>query len=193
MEHRWLTRLKIGKRFQNLASGSQLALRTAAAAGVSVGLARQCGLAYPIYALLAAVIVTDLSPSETRKRGVARLIATVAGAAWGAIVSRTFEPSAIVVGTSILVAMLICHLMHADESAKVAGYISGIVIVAHGTNPWAYALLRLAETMLGTVVAWTVSSVPIFIRIENQETESQVNQHDVPTAAKKDRWTGEPH
>lgn len=170
---------------QNLASGGQVALRAAAAAGVSVGLARQFGLTYPIYALLAAVIVTDLSPSQTQKLGLRRLIATVVGAAWGAVLGQILEPSVVVVGTGILVAMLICHFMHADDSAKVAGYISGIVIVAHGTNPWFYALLRLTETTLGILVAWVISFVPILIRIEKEETDSKADRPKVHAAVKE--------
>lgn len=150
-----------------------------------MGLARQCGLAYPIYALLAAVIVTDLSPFQTRKLGLRRLMATVVGAAWGAMLGQMLKPNAIVVGTGILVAMLICHFVHADDSAKVAGYISGIVIVAHGTNPWSYALLRLTETALGILVAWVISCVPILIRIETEETESKADQPDGGAAAKE--------
>lgn len=152
-----------------------------------MGLARQCGLAYPIYALLAAVIVTDLSASQTQKLGLRRLIATVIGAAWGAMVCQMLPVGAFVVGAGILVAMLTCHLLHADDGAKVAGYISGIVMVAHGTNPWSYALLRLAETTLGIVVAWVVSFLPILIRIEKEETQLAADRGKVTVAA-KGRW-----
>ncbi|PYT92628.1 MAG: hypothetical protein DMG36_13925 [Acidobacteria bacterium] len=52
-----------------------------------------------------------------------------------------------------MVAMLICHISRVNDGAKVAGYICGIVVVAHGTHPWSYAVLRLTETVLGIAVA----------------------------------------
>jgi uncharacterized membrane protein YgaE (UPF0421/DUF939 family) len=136
------------------------------AAGLSVALARLCRFEYPIYALIAAVIVTDLSPSRTSKLGVQRLVATVIGATCGATLRQLLQPSAWVIGLAILAAMLLCHIARVHEGAKVAGYICGIVIIAHGTHPWSYALLRFIETVLGIGVAWLISFVPKLIRIE---------------------------
>jgi len=56
-----------------------LALRAAVAAGLSVAWARLCRFEFPIYAPIAAVIVTDLSPSRTSKLGLQRIVATVVG------------------------------------------------------------------------------------------------------------------
>src|SRR4051812_11076017 len=58
-----------------LMSGFQLALRAAVAAGLSIAIAQALGLQYPIYAFLAAVIVTDLLPSQSRQLGMRRLLA----------------------------------------------------------------------------------------------------------------------
>ena len=46
--------------------GVQLAIRAAVAAGLSVAIAQLFNLQYPIYAFLTAIIVTDLTPSESR-------------------------------------------------------------------------------------------------------------------------------
>ena len=43
--------------------GIQLAVRGAAGAGLSIAIAQFFNLQYPIYAFIAAVIVTDLTPS----------------------------------------------------------------------------------------------------------------------------------
>ena len=70
----------------------QLALRAALGAGAALELARLLVLDYPIYAMLAAVIVTDLSPLQTRRLGALRLLATLVGAGCGAALSFVLEP-----------------------------------------------------------------------------------------------------
>jgi uncharacterized membrane protein YgaE (UPF0421/DUF939 family) len=136
---------------------------------LSVALAWLCRFEFPIYALIAAVIVTDFSPSRTSKLGLQRLVATVVGATCGAAFRQVHEPSAWVIGLGIFVAMLICHLSRIHEGAKVSGYICGIIMIAHGTHPWSYALLRFTETVLGIGVAWLISFVPRVIRIEETD------------------------
>lgn len=146
-------------------SGVQLAVRAALAAGVSIGLARLLQLEYPIYALVAAVIVTDFSPLETRRLGLLRLIATVIGAVIGGALRSVLEPSAWAIGLGILLAMAVCQ-GRLKGSAKVAGYISGIVMLDHGENVAVYAVYRFVETAIGIGVAWAISFVPRLIRIE---------------------------
>jgi uncharacterized membrane protein YgaE (UPF0421/DUF939 family) len=159
-----------------------VALRAAVAAGLSVALAWLCRFEYPIYALIAAVIVTDLSPSRTRKLGLQRLVATVVGATCGATFRQVLQPGVWAIALGILVAMLICHALRVYDGAKVAGYICGIVVVAHGTHPWPYAFLRFTETVLGIGVAWLISFVPKLIRID--ETDSASGQADMLASAK---------
>jgi uncharacterized membrane protein YgaE (UPF0421/DUF939 family) len=135
-------------------------------AGLSVFLAQLCRFEHPIYALIAAVIVTDLSPSRTSKAGMQRLAATVVGASCGAAISTVLHPTAWAIGISIFVTMFLCHVLRLPDGAKVAGYICGIVILAHGTRPWSYAFFRLIETSLGIGVAWLLSFVPKLIHID---------------------------
>ena len=156
-------------KLHRLTSAFQVAFRAALAAGVSVLLAQLCRFEHPIYALIAAVIVTDLSPSRTTKLGLQRLVATVAGASCGAVAGTVLGASAWAIGLSIFVAMAICHLLRVSDGAKVAGYICGIVMLAHGAHPWSYAFFRLIETSLGIGVAWLLSLVPRLIHVEEPE------------------------
>lgn len=144
----------------------QLALRAALAASLSLAIAAWCALEFPIYAMLAAVIVTDLDPAQTRYLGLRRLLATVVGAACGATLNGVLPSGPWAVGLGILIAMLICQLLQAHEAAKVAGYICGIVVLCHGGDSWSYALLRLLETTLGIAMAWSVSLIPKFIQVD---------------------------
>ncbi len=147
-----------------------LALRAAFGSGLSVALAQVCRLEYPIYALLAAIIVTDFSAAKTRELGLQRIVATVVGAVCGAVLDLLLRPSAWAIGVGVLLAMLICHISSVRGGAKVAGYVCGIVMLAHGAEPWSYALFRLLETTLGIVVAWLISLVPRLIQIEEAHT-----------------------
>lgn len=120
---------------------------------------------------LAAVIVTDLVPSQSQQLGLRRLLATVLGAICGATLSPILVPSPWGIGIGVLVAMLTSQLFRARDAAKVAGYICGIVVLDHSVEPWHYAFYRLIETALGVVVAWLISYVPKLIRIEESGKE----------------------
>jgi uncharacterized membrane protein YgaE (UPF0421/DUF939 family) len=136
------------------------------AAGLSIAIAKLFNLEYPIYSFLAAVIVTDLTLSQSRQLGLRRLLSTIVGAICGAALSPVLPPDAWAIGLSILVAMLICQLLQARDGAKVAGYICGIVVLDHSAEPWLYAYFRFTETVLGVAVAWMVSCVPKLLHID---------------------------
>jgi uncharacterized membrane protein YgaE (UPF0421/DUF939 family) len=147
-------------------SGLQLALRAGVAAGLSIAIAQFFKLEYPIYAFIAAVIVTDLNPTRSGQLGLIRLVATVVGALLGAALSAAFPPGPATVGVGIVLAMLACHLVRAPEGARVAGYICGLVVFEHASDPLHYAFFRFIETVLGVLIAWAVSYVPKLIRME---------------------------
>jgi uncharacterized membrane protein YccC len=65
--------------------------------------------------------------------------------------------------------MILAQLLKAGEGARVAGYISGIVLLDHSTAPWSYALYRFLETALGVLIAWAISFVPKLIVSETKQ------------------------
>jgi len=146
-------------------SGLQLAVRAASAAGLSVAIAQFLRLENPIYAFLAAVIVTDLAPAQSRRLGIHRIIATVVGAVCGAVLSQVLPPRALGIGLSILIAMLACQLVQSSEGAKVAGFTCAIVVLQHSPEPWLSAFHRLIETLIGVGTALLISYIPKLIRI----------------------------
>ncbi len=74
-------------------------------------------------------------------------------------------------GLAVFVAMVVGSLLGAGEGTRVAGFICGIVILEHSSEPWLYGAQRFVETALGVLVAWGVSFLPRFInKDENQDT-----------------------
>jgi uncharacterized membrane protein YgaE (UPF0421/DUF939 family) len=100
-----------------LVPGLQLSVRAALGAGLSVAIAQLMRLHYPLYALIAAVIVTDLSPLQTRKLGLWRLVGTVLGAAIGGVLSPLLPPTPWAFGLGILAAMFLSHLLRLHGAA----------------------------------------------------------------------------
>lgn len=148
----------------SLMPGLLLAGRAALAAAMAVGLAQLLEFQSPIFAMVGAVIVTDLSPALTRELGLVRLAGTALGGAVGATMSPLLPPGPFAVGFSILAAMFLSQLLRLRDAAKLTGYLCGIVILDPRVDPWFYAADRVIETALGIAVAVMVSRVPILIR-----------------------------
>src|SRR5437762_4197899 len=113
----------------NLIPSFQLSLRAAVAAGLALVAAQLLRLEHPLYAMISAVIVTDLVPSQTPKLALPRLAGTLVGSAIGV---RHHHPAAIRCLDNYRwhfrshVRKLYSYL---QAAAKVAGYVCGIVLL----------------------------------------------------------------
>jgi len=142
----------------------QVSLRAAVAAGLAYWVARLLHADYAIYALVGAIIVTDLSPAMTRRLGWQRMAGTVIGAASGAVLLHVLPIGPIALGVAILVSMLVTYLLRLEPSAaRVAGYVAAIVMLAYRADPWHYAFARAWETLLGIGAAQLVGLVPLWL------------------------------
>jgi uncharacterized membrane protein YgaE (UPF0421/DUF939 family) len=145
----------------------QLSLRAAVAAAAAVALAKLLKLEYPVYALIAAVLVMDLSPLKTRQLAAQRLLGTLLGATVGALLSYVLPEGPLAMGVGILTAMLLGFGIRLEAGAvKLAGYVCGLVVFAYGALPWSYAFHRVAETLLGIGMAVLVSLVPKLLGVQ---------------------------
>ena len=157
--------------WSTLVTALRPSLRVGPASGLAVALAQLLRLPYPLYALVAVVIVSDLSPARTRELALRRLVGTVLGSTLGATVHPWLPPAAWSIGLGVLGAMFLSYLSRLDEAAKVAGYVCGIVMLEHGDQPWSYALYRLVETVLGIGLAVLVSLVPLLVPMDESSRE----------------------
>jgi len=143
----------------------QMSLRAAIAAGLAYWIALLLGAHYAIYALIAAVIVTDLSPATSRRSALYRFTGTLIGAGGGAVMLSILPTSPLTIAAAILLAMLTTYLVHPENAAaRVAGYVAAIVMLAHGDQPWLYAFNRAWETLIGIGSALVVGLVPLWLR-----------------------------
>ena len=149
----------------------QLSIRAATAGGLAVGIAQWLKLPFPVYALIAAVIVIDLSPAKTLQMALQRMAGTLIGATVGAVLSYSLPPGPVEIGVSVVSAMLLSYVANAQGGAKLAGYVAGIAVMSYGANPWSYAVYRAIETFLGIAMAVLVSVVPKLLRVEADEPE----------------------
>lgn len=149
----------------------QLAVRASGAAAIAMMIAELLKFPTPLFAFLAAVIVTDLSPRTSQRLGVRRIVSTVVGALTGVILAPLLDGGAIAVGTGILVAMLICQFIGASDGARVAGYTCGIIVMNNASNAWPYAIDRFLETILGVLVALAVSYIPKLVKVSEDDRQ----------------------
>jgi uncharacterized membrane protein YgaE (UPF0421/DUF939 family) len=143
----------------------QVSVRAAAAAALAFWVAELLGADYAIYALVGAVLVTDLSPAKSRRLAVQRMAGTLIGAAAGGLLLNVLPNGPIALGMAICGAMLVAYAAGFEiAAARVAGYVAAIVMFAHRDEPWRYAFDRAWETVVGILSALLVGVVPLWLR-----------------------------
>jgi uncharacterized membrane protein YgaE (UPF0421/DUF939 family) len=163
-------------RWRKLQIGTQLAVRAALGAGISLAIARALNMDTPIFALIAAVIVTDRDPAETRKLAIRRVISTAIGAACGVALAQVLGESSWEAAIAIFIAMVLSIAVTHLGDPKIAAYLCALIIINYNDNPWHYAFSRFIETVLGILVAWAISLVPRLFEIEEDKDDKRENE-----------------
>jgi uncharacterized membrane protein YgaE (UPF0421/DUF939 family) len=158
-------------RWRKLQIGGQLAVRAALGAGIALAIARALNLDTPIFALIAAVIVTDRDPAETRTLAIRRVVSTAIGGACGIALAQVLGQSSWEAVIAIFVAMMLSIAVTQLGDPKLAAYLCALIIISYNDNPWHFAFDRFVETVLGIVVAWAISLVPRLIEIAEEDED----------------------
>lgn len=144
----------------------QLSFRTGLSTALAFGVATFFQLPYPLLALITALLVTDLSPSQTRRLAFRSLAGSVLGAVVGAVCISLMPSAPWAIGLGIFIALFLSHLLHIQDAARISALVCGLIMLYHGDRPWVYGLYRLMETMLGIGIAVLVSFVPKVLPID---------------------------
>lgn len=150
----------------------QISVRAATAAALAFWVATLLGAHDAIYALVSAVIVTDLSPETARRLAIQRMAGTIIGAVAGALMIQVLPNGPIALGIAIMISMLAAYACRFEPpAARVAGYVAAIAMFAHRDAIWVYAFDRAWETIVGIAAALLVGLVPLWLRDRSgQET-----------------------
>ena len=134
-------------------------LRTAAAAVLSLMLARALKLPEFYWAPISTIVIL-LSPSDPFTLAWQRFAGTALGAIVGALIASFFPMNWMVYGTGILVCGILSALLRLGGAYRfVAITLTIVLLVEHARPPWVVAYHRFIEVSLGIAIALVVTKV----------------------------------
>ncbi len=133
--------------------------RCALAALGAVEVSRYVGLHYPIYALVAAIMVTEYHGEETRKQSVTRFLGNSIGIISGGILSSCFGGQSWVIGLAAFFMVLFCYYFGLALAAKYSAFVAALTVMDHSDMPWLYGRDRIMETLIGIGFAVLMSLI----------------------------------
>ncbi len=136
-------------------------VRTAVAAIASLTVARVLKLPEAYWATITTLIVMQSTLGAAWAISAQRFAGTSLGAVMGALLATYFGGSVVAFGAAVLVAGLICSLLHLERSAyRYASITLAIVLlVVRSAAPWVIAVHRFVEVSLGIVMGLAVTAL----------------------------------
>lgn len=136
-------------------------IRTAAAATVSVCVARLIGMPEAYWAAISTLVVMQSTLGATVTLSVERVVATALGASLGAVESTYFGSNLLVFALAILFLGILSFVLRLEKT----GYryasvtLTIIVLIPRAGAPWVSATHRFVEVSIGIVVALAVVAI----------------------------------
>ena len=134
---------------------------TGLAVALAFGIAGLFGLSEAYWAPISTLIVTQSTLGAAWAVSKQRLVGTVLGAVFGAVLASYVAPSVVTFGVGVFVLGLLCGVLRLDQAAyRFAGVTLAIVLlVTRKEAAWLIGLHRLVEVSLGIGVGLAVSAV----------------------------------
>ena len=156
--------------------------------GIKTGLAGT--ITYAIYAgwnlpqgywaVFAALVVTQANVGASWKAALYRTIGSTSGALAAALLLPMLGTGAVRAAIAIFIlASFFAYLTALHPSFSAAGFTAALILVFGGIQePWHFAWLRVAYTLLGAVVAFAVSALvwPVHARVALRNKMSTILQ-----------------
>jgi uncharacterized membrane protein YgaE (UPF0421/DUF939 family) len=142
---------------ENLPSATH-SLRTAAAATVSVCVARLIGMPEAYWGAIATLVVMQSTLGATFTLSIERIVATALGASLGAVESTYFRSNLIVFALAVFFLGILSFVLRLEKTGyRYASVTLTIIVLIPRTGaPWIIAAHRFLEVSIGIVVAVTV-------------------------------------
>jgi len=137
------------------------AIRTAAAATVSVIIARLAQMPEAYWAAIATLVVMQSTLGATLTLSLERIAATAVGASVGALEANYFGPNLVAFAVAIFLLGLLSFAFRLEKTAYRYASITLtiIVLIPRSAPAWTIALHRFLEVSLGIIVALAVVAV----------------------------------
>jgi uncharacterized membrane protein YgaE (UPF0421/DUF939 family) len=118
----------------------------------------------PIFACMAAVVVMRENMELSIRQSIYRVMSTVVGCSLAFLIMLINIQSEylhiLVTGAGCALTVYFCVLIKKPETASLSGIIFLSLAVTHPDDKYAFALLRLTETILGIAVSLGINALP---------------------------------
>ncbi len=138
-------------------------VKTGVSVLVCLLIAQLCAYPSPVFACVAAIIVTKDTIENSFKQGIDRVVSTLVGGAiaivillWNIDVFNPYLRIAIVALGCILT-LYFCVVIKSPDAAALACVVFLSIVLQHPQDKYIFALTRIAETVAGIVVSLTVN------------------------------------
>lgn len=143
---------------ENLITLGKHAIKLGLAATLAAVAAERLHLKYPIYALIAPIIIMGTTRGSTWSAGISRIKGTIIGTIAGAIFETIFGSNPLSLLAASTLVIFLCRYWGLGEAYRLAGYVTAIVLLEHSDQPWLYAWGRFLETTIGIGIALLVNT-----------------------------------
>ena len=153
-------------KFKDLMPGGRI-VKTALAVLICLVLAYIIGYDYPIYAVIASVLMMKESSDETKRAGLNRMKGTILGGLVSYITLILFGDSLdtiwgpFIMSFSVVIVLSVTKWMHQDSYVgSMSSVVLLITLMGHASTSrgaFVYVVIRTVETLVGILIAFFVN------------------------------------